>query len=63
MRIVLSNEEADAGEVMLARHLDSNVLGDGFQEESFVIERGHHFVVIEPSVLLRHLEAVIAGRR
>jgi len=63
VRIVLTNAEAAAGEVMLARHLESNVLGDGFEEDSFVIERGHHFVVIEPPVLLRHLEAVIAGRR
>ena len=62
VRVVLSNEEAAAGEVMLARHLDSNVLGDGFEEDSFVIERGHHFVVIEPPVLLRHLEAVLAAR-
>jgi hypothetical protein len=39
-----------------------NLLGDGFEEDSFVIERGHHFVLIEPTVLLSHLEAVIAGR-
>ena len=63
VRVVLSNEEAGAGEVMLARHLESNVLGDGFEEDSFVMERGHHFIVIEPSVLLRHLEGVIAGPR
>jgi pimeloyl-ACP methyl ester carboxylesterase len=32
VRLVFSNEEARAAEALLARHLDTNVLGDGFAE-------------------------------
>lgn len=63
VRIVLSNEEAPAGEALLARHLEHNVLGDDFTEDSFVIEPVHHMGLLEPGLLARHVDDLIARAR
>ena len=61
VRLVFSNEEAQAAEALLARHLENNVLGDGFTEDSFVLERVHHLALHDPELIGRHLDQVIAS--
>jgi len=46
---------------MLARHLESNVLGDEFTEDSFVIERVHHMRLLDPGLIVRHIESMLAS--
>ena len=45
---------------LLARHLENNVLGDEFDESSFVIEPVHHLELLEPELLLRQIESLVA---
>jgi pimeloyl-ACP methyl ester carboxylesterase len=47
VRLVFSNEESTAAEALLARHLESNVLGDDFRENTFAIERVHHLALLD----------------
>lgn len=61
VRLVFSNEEAGPAEAMLARHLESNVLGDEFTEDSFVIERVHHMRLLDPGLIVRHIESMLAS--
>jgi serine/threonine protein kinase len=61
VRMVFSNEEAAAAEALLARHLESNVLGDDFTEDSFVIERVHHLGLLDPELISRHVEEIFAS--
>jgi tRNA A-37 threonylcarbamoyl transferase component Bud32/pimeloyl-ACP methyl ester carboxylesterase len=60
VQIVLSNAEAGPGEALLARHLEHNVLGDDFTEASFVIEPVDHLELLNPELVLRHVEHVRA---
>lgn len=60
VRLVFSNEEAEAAEALLARHLESNVLGNDFTEDSFVFERVHHLGMLDPVLISRHVEEMIA---
>ena len=62
VRLVFSNEEAAAAEALLARHLESNVLGNDFTEDSFVFERVHHLGLLDPDLISRHVEEVIASQ-
>lgn len=61
VRLVFSKQEADAAEALLARHLESNALGDDFTEDSFVIEPGHHLGLLDPGLILRHVDSVLAS--
>ena len=61
VRLVFSRAEAAPAEALLARHLESNVLGDNFSEASFVIEPVHHFALLDPELLTRHIEDVLAS--
>ena len=54
--MVFSNEEAAAAEALLARHLESNVLGDDFSEDSFTIERVHHLALLDFALITRLVE-------
>src|SRR5439155_25703303 len=63
VRLVFSNEEAAAAEALLARHLESNVLGDDFTENSFTIERVHHLALLDPALVSRHVEDVFGSIR
>ena len=58
VRLVFSNEEAAAAETLLARHLEGNVLGDDFSEESFTIERVHHLALLDFALITRLVEKV-----
>jgi pimeloyl-ACP methyl ester carboxylesterase len=58
VRLVFSNEESAAAEDLLARHLDSNALGDDFTERSFAIERVHHLALLDLALVTRHVEDV-----
>ena len=60
VRLVFSNEEANAAEALLGRHLEHNVLGDAFTEDSFVIEPVHHLALLEPGFVSRHIAEVMA---
>ncbi len=61
VRLVFSRAEAAPAEALLARHLESNVLGNDFSEASFVIEPVHHFALLDPELLTRHIEEVLAS--
>ncbi len=61
VRLVFSNEEAPAAEALLARHLENNVLGDDFTEDSFVIERVHHLALLDRDLIARHVDEVLAS--
>jgi hypothetical protein len=63
VRLVFSNEEAAAAEELLARHLESNVLGDDFSEESFTIERVHHLALLDFTLITRQVEDVFGSIR
>jgi serine/threonine protein kinase len=63
VRLVFSNEESAAAEGLLARHLDSNVLGDDFTENSFAIERVHHLALLDLALVSRHVEEVFGAMR
>jgi serine/threonine protein kinase len=58
VRMVFGSEESAAAEALLARHLESNVLGDDFAEDSFVIEPVHHLTLLEPERIQRHISKV-----
>ena len=60
VRLVFSNEESAAAEALLARHLDDNVLGDDFTESSFVTERMHHLALLDPDLISRHVDELLA---
>ncbi|HEV2104930.1 MAG TPA: alpha/beta fold hydrolase, partial [Candidatus Eisenbacteria bacterium] len=59
VRLVFSNEEAAAAEALLARHLEENVLGDDFVENSFTIERVHHLALLDFALITRQVEDVL----
>jgi serine/threonine protein kinase len=61
VRLVFSNEEAAPAEKLLARHLESNVLGEDFTEDSFVIEPVHHMALLDPALISRHVEEMLAS--
>ncbi len=61
VRLVFSNEEAVAAEALLARHLETNVLGDAFTEESFAIERVHHLALLDPQLIARHVGEMLGS--
>jgi pimeloyl-ACP methyl ester carboxylesterase len=63
VRLVFSNEEATAAEALLARHLESNVLGDDFTENSFSIERVHHLALLDFGLITRLVEEVFGSIR
>jgi pimeloyl-ACP methyl ester carboxylesterase len=63
VRLVFSNEESAAAEDLLARHLDTNVLGDDFTENSFAIERVHHLALLDLALVSRHVEDVFRSVR
>ena len=63
VRLVFSNEESAAAEALLARHLESNVLGDDFTENSFTIERVHHLALLDLALVSRHVEDVFGSIR
>lgn len=59
VRMVFSHTEADAARALLARHLECDVLGDAFTEDSFVFEPVHHVELTDPDLIARHLAAVL----
>ena len=61
VRLVFSSEEARAAEALLARHIESNVMGDDFTESSFVLEPSHHLGLLSPEVVGRHLRDAFAA--
>jgi len=61
VRLVFSNEEAAAAEALLARHLESNVLGDDFTEKTFSIERVHHLALLDFGLITRLVDEVFGS--
>jgi alpha-beta hydrolase superfamily lysophospholipase len=61
VRLVFSNEESTAAEALLARHLESNVLGDDFAEKTFTIERVHHLALLDLARITRLVEDVFGS--
>jgi pimeloyl-ACP methyl ester carboxylesterase len=59
VRIVFSHAEAEPARALLARHLESNVLGDAFTEDSFVFEPVHHGELPDADLIARHLAAIL----
>jgi predicted Ser/Thr protein kinase len=64
VRFVFSSVEAAAAEALLTRHLESNVLGDEFSTDAFVLEPVHHMELVDPGLVMRHLASILeeAGR-
>jgi pimeloyl-ACP methyl ester carboxylesterase len=62
VRLVFSNAEAGPAEALLARHLETNVLGDDFVADSFVIEPVHHMRMLDPVRVAGHVQAVLGER-
>ena len=60
VRFVFSDGEAAPAEAVLKRHLEQNVLGDGFTEDSYVTEPVAHGRLPEPAIAHRYIESVIA---
>ena len=60
VRLVFANQEVSLAEALLARHLESNVLGEAFTENSFVIEPVHYLQLLDPRLIDRHVHAVLA---
>jgi pimeloyl-ACP methyl ester carboxylesterase len=63
IRMVFSDEEAQAAEALLARHLDSNVLGDDFTDDAFAIEPVQHMGLLDPKLVSRHVEAILVSAK
>jgi len=61
VRLVFSNEEARAAEALLERHLENNVLGDDFSHDAFVIEPVHHIALLDPELVMKHIDSVLAS--
>lgn len=59
VRVVFSQQEREPAEELLARHLDQNILGDAFTDQSFAIEPVHHIDLIRPDLVSKHLEALL----
>jgi serine/threonine protein kinase len=60
IRLVFSDAEARPAEDMLARHLEHNILGDRFTEDSFAMESIAHGRLPEPVLANRHVEGVVS---
>jgi hypothetical protein len=60
VRFVFSDVEAGSAEVLLARHLEKNILGDRFSERSWVTEPAGHSELPEPRISGRYVEGVVA---
>jgi serine/threonine protein kinase len=59
VRMVFSHTEAGPARALLTRHLERNVLGDAFTEDSFVFEPVHHVELTDSDLIARHLAAVL----
>jgi serine/threonine protein kinase len=60
VRFVFSNEEAGPARAVLTRHLEQDVLGDRFREDSYVTEPVAHGRLPEPELANRYIESVVA---
>ena len=61
VRLVFAHEEQPAIEKLIARHLEHNVLGDDFREESLAIEPVHHLGLLDPDLIARHVADAIGA--
>jgi hypothetical protein len=55
VRLVFTREEVREAEALLARHLEGNILGDDFTEDSFVIETYRHLDLLELEAIAPHV--------
>jgi pimeloyl-ACP methyl ester carboxylesterase len=60
VRFVFSSYEFEALDEILQRHLESNVLGDKFREDTIVRENVSHLALSDPELMLNHTLALIA---
>ena len=60
VRFVFSDAEAAPAEDVLARHLEQNVLGDRYDERTYVTEKLGHHSLTEPKVAIPYIESVVA---
>ena len=60
VRFVFSDAEARSADQVLTRHLEQNVLGDRYTEDSFVTEPVTHGQLREPALTNRYVESVVA---
>lgn len=59
VRFILDIDDTERINAVLARHLESNVLGDGFREESIVRENIAHIHLSNPQTLLKYTGEMI----
>ncbi len=60
VRFVVDRDDFDRLDEILARHLESNVLGDNFREDSIAREDISHVELASIELLLRHTKEMIA---
>jgi serine/threonine protein kinase len=60
VRFVFSSYETEALDEILRRHLESNILGDKFMEDTIIRENVSHLRLADSEVVLKHMLALIA---
>jgi len=63
VRLVFSFEETGPARALLARHLEHDVLGKHFTEDSFAFESVHHVDLPDPDIIARHVDSVLSAPR
>jgi hypothetical protein len=61
VRLVFARGEQEQVEALLSRHLETNVLGDEFTEDSLVIEPVHRLAMLDPALIAPHVAGVLAA--
>ncbi len=54
VKFVFCTDEFTALDRILRRHLEGNVLGEGYSEETILREEMSHSQLREPNIVLRH---------
>jgi hypothetical protein len=63
VRCVFSNGESMVLDKILSQHLDDNVLGDLYSEETIVHEHTRHMDLMDPTLVLRHVTEIVEAAR
>jgi serine/threonine protein kinase len=63
VRFVFSRYEFEALDEILRRHLESNILGDDFREDTIIRENVSHLALSDPELLMNQTLALIAQIR
>lgn len=59
VRFVFSEYEIKALDKILGRHLEDNILGDYFREDTIIRENVSHLGLSDPELMLKHIRALV----